>query len=92
MDYRLPRKHDEPAKVLLWDFDQALIFMIAVVFGILSDMLFLGVVFGVWGGRWYGQKKVGRHRMFVVHLMYWYLPSEWTFPFPSLPLLLRVSL
>lgn len=85
MNYAIPRKHDEPAKLLLWDFDQALLFMIAVVFGILSDLLLLGVAIGIWGGRWYGKQKVGRHRMFVVHLMYWFLPSEWAFPFPALP-------
>lgn len=85
MDYDIPRKHDEPAKLLLWEFDQALIFMIAVVFGIVSEMLFLGVVVGIWGGRKYGKTKVGKHRMFVIHIMYWALPSEWTFPCPCLP-------
>ncbi len=85
MDYAIPRKHDEPAKLLWWDFDQALIFMIAIVFGLLSDLLLLGVVLGVWLARWYGKNKAGKHRMYVIHLMYWYLPSEWTVPFPSLP-------
>lgn len=83
--YSIPRTHDEPAKLLLWDFDQAMLFMIAVVFGILSEMLLLGFGLGLFGARWYGQRKVGRHRMFVVHLMYWFLPSEWIFPTPSLP-------
>lgn len=85
MDFAIPRKHDEPAKLLLWDFDQALIFMIAMVFGILADMLFVGVASGLWVSRWYAQRKAGKHRMFVVHLMYWFLPSEWIFPFPHLP-------
>lgn len=85
MDYAIPRKHDEPAKLLLWEFDQALIFMIAIVFGILSDLMVPGVALGLWSARWYGRKKVGKHRMYVVHLMYWFLPSEWMFPFPSLP-------
>ena len=54
----------------------------------LDDMLFygmLGVVIGVWCARWYSKKKAGKHRMYVVHIMYWYLPSEIVFPFPSLP-------
>ena len=85
MDYAIPRIHDEPAKLLLWEFDQAMIFMIAIVFSILSSLLIPGVVCGIWLARWYGRKKIGKHRMFVVHLMYWFLPSEYAFPFPSLP-------
>lgn len=83
--HAIPRKHDEPAKLLLWEMDQALIFMVCIVFGILSDLLLPGVVLGVWGARAYGRVKAGKHRMFLVHLMYWFLPSEWIFPFPSLP-------
>lgn len=85
MDFAIPNKHDEPPKMLWWDFDQTIIFMIGVVFGILSGFLLLGVVIGVWCARWYSKKKAGKHRMYVVHIMYWYLPSEIVFPFPSLP-------
>ncbi|KQQ44671.1 hypothetical protein ASF61_21320 [Duganella sp. Leaf126] len=85
MDFAIPTKHDEPPKMLWWDFDQTIIFMIGVVFGILSGFLLLGVVIGVWCARWYSKKKAGKHRMYVVHIMYWYLPSEIVFPFPSLP-------
>lgn len=85
MDFTIPRTHDEPPKLLLWDFDQALVFMVAIVFGIMSDFLTLGVVIGIWVSRWYGRAKAGKHRMYVVHLMYWYLPSEWLFPIPSIP-------
>jgi conjugal transfer pilus assembly protein TraL len=85
MDFAIPSKHDEPAKLLMWEFDQALIFMIGVVFGILSGFVFAGVALGVWIAHWYSKKKANKHRMFIVHLMYWYLPSELTFPFPSLP-------
>lgn len=85
MDFAIPSKHDDPPKLLMWDFDQALIFMIGVVFGIVSGLLFLGVVLGVWIVRWYGKRKAGKHRMYVVHLMYWYLPSQLVFQFPSLP-------
>ncbi len=84
-DYAIPSTHDDPPKLLLWEFDQALIFMIGMVFGILSDLMLLGIVASLWAARWYGQKKVGRHRMYVIHLIYWFLPSEWFFPFPSLP-------
>lgn len=85
MEYPIPSKHDEPPKMLWWEFDQAMIFMGGTVFGILSGFLFMGVVVGVWGVRWYGKKKAGRHKFYVVHIMYWFLPSEWVFPFPSLP-------
>lgn len=85
MDYAIPSKHDDPPKMLWWDFDQAIIFMIGVVFGILSGFLLLGVVLGIWISHWYSKKKAGKHRFFVVHIMYWFLPSELVFPFPSLP-------
>lgn len=85
MDYAIPSKHDEPPKLLWWEFDQSMLFMLSVVFGILSGFLFLGMAAGLGLGRWYGKKKAGKHRMYVVHMMYWYLPSELIFPFPSLP-------
>ncbi|NHZ99063.1 type IV conjugative transfer system protein TraL [Massilia sp. CCM 8734] len=85
MDFPIPSKHDAPPKMLWWEFDQAMIFMGGTVFGILSGFLFLGVVVGVWGVRWYGKKKAGKHKFYVVHIMYWFLPSEWVFSFPSLP-------
>ncbi|WP_308925844.1 type IV conjugative transfer system protein TraL [Janthinobacterium sp. J1-1] len=85
MDFAIPSKHDEPPKMLWWDFDQATIFMLFVVFGILSGFLFLGVVIGVWTARWYSKKKAGKHRYYVVHILYWYLPSQIIFPFPPLP-------
>ena len=85
MEYHIPSKHDEPPKMLWWEFDQAMIFMGGVVFGILSGYLFMGMVVGVWGVRWYGKKKAGKHRFYVVHIMYWFLPSELVFHFPSLP-------
>lgn len=85
MDADIPSKHDGPPKLLWWELDQAMVFMFGIVFGILSDFLLFGIAAGIWGMRWYGRKKAGKHRMYVVHLMYWYLPSEWLFSFPSLP-------
>lgn len=75
-DYSIPRKHDEPAKLLLWDFDQAMIFMVAICFGIVSGFFLMSVVMAVWIGSMYSKQKAGKHRMYVVHLMYWYLPPE----------------
>lgn len=85
MDFSIPLTHDDPPKMLLWDFDLAIIFMVGVVFGIISGFLLMGVVVGVWGARWYSKKKAGKHKMYVVHVMYWFLPSELVFPFPTLP-------
>lgn len=85
MEHAIPNQHDDPPKLLLWEFDQALIFMIGLVFGIVAEMLLPGMVCSLLLARWYGQKKVGRHRMYVMHLLYWYLPSDWLMPFPSLP-------
>lgn len=84
-DYAIPRKHDEPAKLLLWDFDEALLFMIFVCFGIVSGFLLFSIILGLWAARIYSRKKAGKHRMYVVHLMYWYLPDELTPKSATLP-------
>ena len=85
MTYKIPTTHDAPMKFMLWELDQALMFMTGIVIGILADLMIPGLVIGLWLFRWYGRRKVGKHPMFVVHYIYWHLPSELIFPFPSLP-------
>jgi conjugal transfer pilus assembly protein TraL len=85
MDYEIPRTHDAPMKFIFWDFDQAMIFMTCIVFGILADLMVPGIVLGLLLGSWYGRRKVGKHPMFILHSIYWHLPSELLLPFPSLP-------
>lgn len=85
MDYAIPRTHDAPMKWLMWDFDQCMVVGIGFAFGLLTELILPGIALGLLGARWYGKKKAGQHRNFVLHLMYWYLPSEWLFPFPFMP-------
>lgn len=84
MNFLVPNGHDAPPKLLLWDFDQALIVMTGFVAGVVSGFLLAGIVGSVFLAREYTKKKVGRHRMFVMHLVYWHLPSQ-VIPFPALP-------
>ncbi|TWI69286.1 conjugal transfer pilus assembly protein TraL [Pseudoduganella lurida] len=85
MDYAIPQLHDGPPKLLWWDFDQGLVFMVAILFGILSDLMLFGVAVGVIAARWYGRHKSRKHRMYIAHLMYWFLPGDWLLPCPQLP-------
>jgi conjugal transfer pilus assembly protein TraL len=83
--YQIPRRHDDPPKLLLWDFDQALIFMLFLVMGLLSDMLVSSFVLGILAAKKYSRIKAGKHRMFLIHLMYWHLPSEMILGIKALP-------
>lgn len=85
MDFAIPQLHDSAPKLLWWDFDQALIFGLAFVFGIVTGVMPLGLAIGILAGRWYGRHKARKHRMYIAHALYWYLPGEWLLPCPQLP-------
>ena len=70
----IPQHLDDPPRFLFWDFDQAVLFMLALSVGMLMQMIFLGAAAGVGLVVLYGKAKSGQHRAFALHLMYWYLP------------------
>lgn len=80
----IPRRLDDKAKFLWWDFDQAMLVMLFLVLGITADSLAGGLFLGLVAGFFYSKAKAGKHPSFAVHLLYWYLP-EWAMKFKKLP-------
>lgn len=74
--YGLPRTLDDPARLLWWDMDQALLFCAFVIFGMMASYMLAGAVFGALTSWAYGKAKAGKHKSFAIHLMYWHLPRE----------------
>jgi conjugal transfer pilus assembly protein TraL len=70
----IPRHLDDPPRFLFWDLDEAILFMLALVLGLMLDLVFPGVAAGLALALAYGRAKSGRHRAFALHLAYWYLP------------------
>jgi len=70
----IPRHLDDPPRFLFWDLDEAILFMLALILGMMADLIFAGAATGVVLVIAYGKAKSGRHRAFALHLMYWYLP------------------
>ncbi|TXH92270.1 type IV conjugative transfer system protein TraL [Thauera aminoaromatica] len=81
--YLVPQRLDDPPKFLWWDFDVALIFMGTLVFGLAVGYILSFVLLGAVLASMYQKTKVGQHRAFGMHLMYWYLPV--TFGFKRTP-------
>lgn len=70
----IPQHLDDPPRFLFWDLDEAILFMLALVLGLMVDLVFLGGATGVVLVIAYGKAKSGRHRAYALHLMYWHLP------------------
>lgn len=80
----IPRRIDDKAKFLWWDFDQAMLVMLFIVLGIVANSLSGGIFLGLLAGYAYNKARSGKHPAFAIHLMYWYLP-EWAMKFKRLP-------
>lgn len=70
----IPQHLDDPPRFLFWDLDEAILFMLALVLGLMVDLVFFGGATGVALVLAYGKAKSGRHRAYALHLMYWHLP------------------
>jgi conjugal transfer pilus assembly protein TraL len=70
----IPQHLDDPPRFLFWDLDEAILFMLALVLGLMVDLVFVGGATGVALVLAYGKAKSGRHRAYALHLMYWHLP------------------
>ena len=70
----IPQHLDDPPRFLFWDLDEAILFMLALILGLMVDLVFIGGATGVALVLAYGKAKSGRHRAYALHLMYWHLP------------------
>jgi len=72
----IPRTLDDPARVLWWEADQAILVSAFVVFGMVIGSFLTGAVVGTVLGWLYGKSKSGKHKAFAIHALYWHLPSS----------------
>lgn len=70
----VPRKLDEPPRFFFWEFDVALVFLVALGFGILTNQVLLSAILGVVGSVVFQKTKSGQHPGYLIHLLYWHLP------------------
>jgi conjugal transfer pilus assembly protein TraL len=70
----IPSRLDDPPKFLWWDFDVAMVFMGCLVFGVITGLFFSLSFVGGFLAYSYQKMKMGKHRAFGLHLVYWHLP------------------
>ena len=70
----IPQHLDDPPRFLFWDLDEAILFMLALVLGLMVDLVFIGGATGVVLVLVYGKAKSGRPRAYALPPMYWHLP------------------
>lgn len=84
-NYTIPSHLDDGMKFFMWEMDEALAFLGPLGFGVLSGMLLLGVMTGIFCAWLVAKVKKGRGTYFVRHLRYWYLPNEKPFKGTRIP-------
>lgn len=71
----IPRRLNDPPRLFWWELDVSMLFLAAVLAGMLSGYFLTGAAIG-WGLAWaYGKAKSGEHPAFALHLLYWNLPA-----------------
>lgn len=75
-NYYVPRRQDDPPKVLFWDADEVGVFFLPVMGGMLLDFILGGLVMGVVARQAFLKMKVGRGASYITHLLYWYTPTS----------------
>jgi conjugal transfer pilus assembly protein TraL len=71
---KIPATLDDLPKLIFWEIDVALAFLVPTGLGMFGGNMLLGLVFGVGAGVAYSKAKAGKARGYARHLMYWHLP------------------
>lgn len=74
----IPRRLNDPPRMFWWEIDVSLLFLAAVLAGMLAGYFVTGCAAGVALAWAYGKAKSGEHPAYALHLMYWHLPSAVT--------------
>ena len=72
----VPRELDANAKIFIWDFDVASLFVCGFAIGVMVGSLLVGVIFGVLFAKAWSKIRQGRARGFGIHTLYWILPGK----------------
>ncbi|MFY7873072.1 MAG: type IV conjugative transfer system protein TraL [Limnohabitans sp.] len=74
----IPRRLNDPPRMFWWEIDVSLLFLGAVLAGMLAGYFVTGCAAGALLAWAYGKTKSGEHPAFALHLLYWHLPSAVT--------------
>ena len=72
----VPRELDANAKIFIWDFDVAELFVFGFAIGIMVGSLIVGAILGVLFSKAWSKIRQGRAKGFGIHTLYWYLPGK----------------
>lgn len=72
----VPRELDANAKIFIWDFDVAALFVFGFAIGIMVGSLIVGAILGVLFSKAWSKIRLGRAKGFGIHTLYWYLPGK----------------
>lgn len=72
----VPRELDANAKIFIWDFDVAALFVFGFAIGIMVGNLIVGAILGVLFSKAWSKIRQGRAKGFGIHTLYWYLPGK----------------
>ena len=71
----IPRRLNDAPRMFWWEIDVSLLFLAAVLAGMIAGFFVTGCAAGVLLARAYGKAKSGEHPAFALHLLYWHLPA-----------------
>ena len=72
--YLIPKRLDDPMKVLFWDYDIFLCFVVGLAMGIAVGSMLLGLALGVGSAYSWSKARAGRHPGYAIHVVYWHTP------------------
>lgn len=72
----VPRELDANAKIFIWDFDVAALFVFGFAIGIMVGSLIVGAILGILFSKAWSKIRQGRAKGFGIHTLYWYLPGK----------------
>ena len=71
----IPRRLNDPPRLFWWEIDVSMLFLAALLAGMLSGYFLTGAAIGMGLGWAYSKAKSGEHPAFALHLLYWHLPA-----------------
>jgi conjugal transfer pilus assembly protein TraL len=77
-DYFVPSHLDDQAKFFLWDMEEFMAMIIPIFFGMMLKVPLIGVALAFGSLHVMQKLKAGSAKGFMKHVMYWYLPDEFT--------------
>ena len=73
--FLIPRTLDDPKLMFIWEMDSALIAIVTVFFGLMTEMVVLGLVAAYFLTKGYNKLKEEGGKGLIVRICYWFLPN-----------------